>query len=390
MLSTHDRVESEIEMMKDQLKAMEVKIDDQSTRNIPSFRSSSSPLSPFHTRVVPDARPVGCSSIVYPPDLPSATVVIVTFNERPSVLLRTVKSVLERTPDNLLPQIIVVDDFSDNLVDSDICILPRVKVIRNNERKGLIASRVLGADASATPIVVFLDAHCEANYGWLEPLLDRIAKNPKAVVWPVIDIIHYETFVYSPIDSHTLFGGMRMETLSYIYDSIPPAIVQKLDFPFEPIPSPTMPGGLFAIQKAYFNEIGSYDLGMGYWGTENLEISVRVWTCGGSIEMIPCSHVGHIFTNEKKAPDYVKHSGTRNQIRFADVWMDDYKNIFYENYHIKPTDIEKAGNVTQRVNLRNDLGCQSFKWYHENIYPQLKVDAKWYEKGWDLWRPVNN
>lgn len=47
-------------------------------------------------------------------------VIIVEHNERTSVLMRTVKSVLERTPARLLDGIIVVDDFSDNFVDSDV------------------------------------------------------------------------------------------------------------------------------------------------------------------------------------------------------------------------------------------------------------------------------
>lgn len=57
---------------------------------------------------------------------------------------------------------------------------------------------------------------------------------------------------------------------------------------------------------------------------------LQVWQCGGQLEIIPCSIVGHVFRT--KSP-HTFPKGTqviaRNQVRLAEVWMDDYKEIFY-------------------------------------------------------------
>lgn len=52
----------------------------------------------------------------------------------------------------------------------------------------------------------------------------------------------------------------------------------------------------------------------------------QIWQCGGSLEIHPCSHVGHVFP--KTAP-YSRSKALANSVRAAEVWMDEYKDIYY-------------------------------------------------------------
>ncbi|KAA0722195.1 Polypeptide N-acetylgalactosaminyltransferase-like 6 [Triplophysa tibetana] len=64
-------------------------------------------------RSLPDIRHPNCKQKLYLEKLPNTSIIIPFHNEGWSSLLRTIHSITNRTPDHLIAEIVLVDDYSD-------------------------------------------------------------------------------------------------------------------------------------------------------------------------------------------------------------------------------------------------------------------------------------
>eukprot|EP01066_Platyproteum_vivax_P001791 Platyproteum_vivax@DN12253_c0_g1_i1.p1 len=297
------------------------------------------------------APPLVTTNTTSPVDLRTISIVLAAHNEQ-KYIVRTLESIFERTPEEVLQEVIIVDDASTPSMESALEKYtgdPRVKVVLNPTRIGLIRSKIAGGNASTGDLIVFLDAHVKPDWKWVQPLLKHTNTNYKRVVVPIIPVLDGNTW----IEKKAQAGAKMMFdwTLGFQWFDDHNDLV------------PCMSGGLFAITKKWWKESGEYDPAMQDWGGENIEQSLRIWLCGGEIYVARDSMVSHVF--REKFPYAIDADKVqRNKVIAVETWFGNYTDMFYERspYSKKFQESVLEGLLERRKQLSH-LDCKPFQWY---------------------------
>lgn len=234
--------------------------------------------------------------------MPDLSIVIPTLNEGEH-LRRTVYQLRATVPPGT--EVIVVDDgATDGCCDflregaGDMRLLEFA-----GTRLGASGARNRGAAAAGSDVLVFLDAHMELPPGWIQRLRDAACEPGVGAVGPGVAVLGRP---------ECCGWGMRYRDAGLGIEWLP------APKPGEPSAVPMVPGCCVAMRRAVFESFNGFDTGLVRWGSEDAELSLRLWMAGYELRIVPDVVVAHLFRERHPYPiDWT--TILHNQLRVAFV-----------------------------------------------------------------------
>jgi GT2 family glycosyltransferase len=228
---------------------------------------------------------------------PDVSIVVPCHDEPIPNLAMTLDSLARARDPRWRQEIIVVDDGSLR----PVCVPRPVRLVRTRWR-GAAAARNTGAVIARGQFLVFLDAHCLVEPGWIERLVRARSASGATIVSPGI--------CDWPRDS-TVGYGMTLAGWDLAIEWLPLP-------PRSPAPIPIAPGACLLVSRRDFFALGGFDDGLRPWGYEDVELSIHAWLAGGAVAIDATTSVRHRFRSAFPSAMPVS-TILRNAIRVADV-----------------------------------------------------------------------
>jgi len=217
--------------------------------------------------------------------------VVMPFHNEGEEPQRTLQSLFDNTPEGSF-NVIAIDDKSDSSHNGALKSFPRVTVIRNLVRRGVDASRTLGAYRAVTKYLIFIDAHMRFSKGWLDAYLRELEKDDRNVVYCKSKNIayDYETPVVntSTKPKHgcdfSLFKDNRVLWIKWIEDKPKEAVTETRG----------LMGANYAMTRDFFIQMRGLE-GLREYGMSEEFLALKTLWFGGRIIYIDNVTISHLY-----------------------------------------------------------------------------------------------
>lgn len=269
-----------------------------------------------------------------------------------------------------------------------------IKILRQKTQLGFAGAKHAGAEYAtretaigSKEIIIFLEPNVVVSANWIAPLYNTFADHPKSMVYPAIDVLDMSHSRI--IKSSNVLGGFDWG-FGFKWEDAQKSdrLVGAGSKPVEEDAAATSPAApsIFAITSNHYKFVGGLSTILRDSDIETVELSIRTWTCGGSVIRQPCSRVAQRFFNLDH--DYVKPlrklEVDKAALEVAEQWLDGphVEYVFMSRftgsmpYKIDiPLDSRGPIQVIKAPKLVDDK-CASFNWYLTEIYPGLRSDMQ--------------
>ena len=141
---------------------------------------------------------------------PRASIIIPHLNT-PDLLARCLASVMAQTLDNGQFEVIVVDNGSTTPLDIVLAQFAGVNFLAES-RPGPGLARNRGIAAATAPTLVFIDADCRAEPGWLQAAVTAVEADPqRAIIGGDVGIETHDAVCFTPVEAYERVFGFRQK-----------------------------------------------------------------------------------------------------------------------------------------------------------------------------------
>jgi glycosyltransferase involved in cell wall biosynthesis len=276
-------------------------------------------------------------------------------NESKATLVSTVESFVFAKARSTVLEFVLVDDCSDEQVASlglsdDVS----VKFVRNQDRRGVGASRNRAASVANGKWLFITDAHVAVSKHFDASIIGGIEEQVRAAT-------------IKDMDSNFCGFGCSL-ALPFVGTTWNRKPLRQGD----PVQIPASSGTI--ISRSFFRALGGYDEGMVIYGGFEPEFGIRCWLAGGSVVSAPEIHIHHRFKSRSETKLWLREHHyyiIHNQLRAAICYYSDPGVLYIVSYLARkfPEELRKA------LEILDVPACLKRRSY---LVENLKFDLRWF------------